>query len=118
MIWQPLRSNKSVSVSKNLRLRLGQALGCGSLTQEPVTKRRHRFMAQLLWMVGEIVGKFAGCMQADIIQSDQAVLAGIRFPHSEPNAGFGDHPRSAKLFMNTVYTQYKFMNAVYTLYNC
>jgi hypothetical protein len=52
-------------------------------------------------MVGEIVSKFARCMQADIIQSDQA---GIRFPHSEPNAGFGDHPRSAKRFMNPVYT--------------
>jgi hypothetical protein len=52
-------------------------------------------------MVGVIVSKFARFMQAEIIQSDQA---GIRFPHSEPNVGFGYHPRSAKQFMNPVYT--------------
>jgi len=61
-------------------------------------------MAQLLWMVGEIVSKSACCMQAEIIQSDQAVMVDIRFPHSEPNAGFGYHPRAAKQFMNPVYT--------------
>ena len=102
--WSDKLGSKSVLCNfryKILRLRLGQVLGFGSLTQEPVTKRRHRFMAQLLWMVGEIVSKFARCMQADIIQSDHA---GIRFPHSEPNAGFVDHPRSAKRFLNPVYT--------------
>lgn len=31
---------------------------------------------------------------------EQETLAGIMFPHSEPNAGFGDHPRSVKQFIN------------------